>query len=108
MQRAISNLLANALLHNPPGTEVVIRLEDTAAAVRLAVIDNGIGISDRLKELIFDPFVRGDTARQGDGGTGLGLAIAKQTLELHGGELNLDTSNGRPAFELVLYRKMPA
>ncbi|MEK3914279.1 MAG: sensor histidine kinase [Candidatus Pristimantibacillus sp.] len=106
MRRAISNLLANALMHNPSGTDVVIQLVDEKAVVRLSVIDNGIGISDRLKEVIFDPFVRGDYARPGDGGTGLGLAIAKQTLELHGGELNLDTSHGRTAFELVLYRKI--
>ncbi|GGF88281.1 hypothetical protein GCM10010912_36950 [Paenibacillus albidus] len=105
MRRAISNLLSNALLHNPPGTEVSIRLSDADDTVRLFVIDNGVGISDQLKRVIFDPFVRGDAARQGDGGTGLGLAIARQTLELHGGELNLHNQHGKTEFELVLYKK---
>lgn len=105
IRRAIANLLVNALRHNPPGTKVAIRLEDAGHAVRLAVIDDGSGIPDRLKETIFDPFVRGDTARQGDGGSGLGLAIVKQTVELHGGRLNLDTSGGRTAFEIVLHKR---
>lgn len=105
MRRAISNLLSNALRYNPPGTEVTVRLTDAGAAVRLAVIDNGVGISDALKAVIFDPFVRGDSSRQGDGGTGLGLSITKQIMERHGGELRLDNGNGQTSFELILYRR---
>jgi signal transduction histidine kinase len=105
MRRAIANLLSNALLHNPPGSEVTMRLEEAAAAVKISVMDNGEGIPDELKDVIFDPFVRGDAARQGEGGSGLGLAIAKQTMELHGGSLELNRHNGLSVFELVLPRK---
>ncbi|RCX16687.1 signal transduction histidine kinase [Fontibacillus phaseoli] len=102
MRRTISNLLTNALLYNPPGTEVIIQLSETDHEVWLDVIDNGVGIPDELKEVIFDPFVRGDASRRSDGGTGLGLAIAKTTVELHGGRLTLDNSPGNTAFQIVL------
>ncbi|MNO18908.1 Alkaline phosphatase synthesis sensor protein PhoR [compost metagenome] len=105
MRRAIANLLSNALRHNPKGTEVLIALEESADEVMIIVRDNGIGISDELKAVIFDPFVRGDAARPGDGGTGLGLAISKQILELHRGELRLDNRNGLTVFELVVCKK---
>lgn len=52
--------------------------------MRLAVIDNGVGISDELKAVIFDPFVRGDASRKRDGGSGLGLSIAKQMMVRQG------------------------
>ncbi|WP_438495631.1 sensor histidine kinase [Paenibacillus sp. IHBB 3054] len=104
MRRAIANLLSNALRYNPPGTEVTLRLEQSEDVVRLAVIDNGVGISGELKAVIFDPFVRGDASRKRDGGSGLGLSIAKQMMVRQGGELNLDNRPGRTSFELVLYR----
>ncbi|AWB43728.1 sensor histidine kinase [Paenibacillus sp. CAA11] len=105
LQRAVTNLLSNALRYNPPGTEVTLRLEDLGSAVHLSVIDNGIGISDELKAVIFDPFVRGDASRKGDGGTGLGLSIARQIVRLHGGELSLNNQPGQTSFELVLYHE---
>ncbi|WP_334075391.1 MULTISPECIES: HAMP domain-containing sensor histidine kinase [Paenibacillus] len=105
LRRAVSNLLSNALRYNPPGTEMTVRLTDFGAMVRLEVIDNGVGISDALKAVIFEPFVRGDSTRKGDGGTGLGLSITKQIMERHGGELRLDNGNGQTSFELVLYRR---
>ncbi|WP_198015871.1 HAMP domain-containing sensor histidine kinase [Paenibacillus sp. HW567] len=104
MRRALSNLLSNALRYNPKGTEVAIRLEQKKDSVRIAIIDNGVGISDELKAVIFEPFVRGDSSRQGDGGTGLGLAIARKMMQRQGGELVLDNRANRTAFELVLYQ----
>ncbi|OKP89049.1 two-component sensor histidine kinase [Paenibacillus sp. P32E] len=106
MGRAIGNLLSNVLLHNPEGTEVYIALEELADEVVITVQDNGVGISDELKDVIFEPFVRGDAARPGDGGTGLGLAITKQIMELHRGVLRLDNRNGLTVFGLVVCKKL--
>lgn len=102
IRRAISNLLSNALRHNPPGTQVSVRLVKKGNQLSMAIEDNGIGISDEMKAIIFDPFVRGDAARQEDGGTGLGLAIVKQIAELHGAELHLHNLPKTTTFELVL------
>ncbi|MGZ7440128.1 sensor histidine kinase [Paenibacillus sp. TH7-28] len=102
IRRAVSNLLSNALQHNPPGTRVTVQLTESEQCLSLAVADNGVGISDELKKTIFDPFVRGDAARREEGSSGLGLAIARQIAELHGGELHLSNTQGSTTFELML------
>ena len=102
MYRAVSNLLSNALKHNPPGTEVTLELVDTEQSVRLHVSDNGSGIPEALRDVLFDPFVRGDESRQSSGGTGLGLAIARKAIERHGGQLKLVTGLGRTSFQAVI------
>ncbi len=59
------------------------------------VIDNGPGIPDELRSRVFDRFYRVDKSRSRDhGGTGLGLAIAKSAVEVQGGTLSLEPSNG--------------
>jgi signal transduction histidine kinase len=59
------------------------------------VIDNGPGIPEELRERVFDRFYRVDKSRSRDhGGTGLGLAIAKSAVEVQGGALSLEPSNG--------------
>lgn len=89
MSRVISNLLENAIQYNSPGTEIKIELAAQEDVVVIKIADNGIGISENLKESIFDPFVRGDASRGSSGGTGLGLAIAGKIVENHGGSLIL-------------------
>lgn len=89
MNRAVSNLLSNALKYNPEGTRLRIEVKETSDAAILEIGDNGSGIPDHIKDTIFDPFVRGDEARKSDGGTGLGLAIAKKIVEKHDGSLEL-------------------
>ncbi|MFD3445409.1 ATP-binding protein [Microbacteriaceae bacterium 4G12] len=104
LYRAISNILSNALIHNPPGTEIYLQLLDLNLEVQINVIDNGVGIPNDLRDLIFDPFIRGDQSRKSDGGTGLGLTIAKQVMEKHGGKLQLNTSDGNTEFKMILYK----
>lgn len=102
LYRAVSNLLANALKYNPPGTHVQLVLLDGHKTVRIEVSDNGIGIPDALRDSVFDAFVRGDAARKSDGGTGLGLTIAKHVAAKHGGSLALDTGGNRTRLALTL------
>ncbi|WP_152392751.1 sensor histidine kinase [Paenibacillus guangzhouensis] len=99
MYRAVSNLLSNACKHNPPGTVVTLELIDAEQAVRLHVSDNGSGIPQGLRDVLFEPFVRGDESRQSSGGTGLGLAIAKKAIERHGGQLKLVADQGGTSFQ---------
>jgi signal transduction histidine kinase len=93
MNRAISNLLCNAIKYNPEGTQLRIEIKETLSAVVLEIGDNGLGIPNHIKDIIFDPFVRGDETRKSDGGTGLGLAISKKIVEKHNGKLELYTNN---------------
>ncbi|GIP20254.1 HAMP domain-containing sensor histidine kinase [Paenibacillus sp. J22TS3] len=101
ISRAVSNLLTNALKHNPKGTTVDIDLKHLDNVVRLTIMDNGAGIPESIRTTLFDPFVRGNAARTSDGGTGLGLSIAKKAVELHGGELRLLDTEGRTSFQIT-------
>ncbi|MNW56420.1 Sensor histidine kinase YycG [compost metagenome] len=89
MGRVFSNLLSNAVRYNPAGTRLRVSLETHADGLLLEFADNGIGIPEHLRSVIFDPFVRGDKARSNEGGTGLGLAIAYKIVSLHQGSLQL-------------------
>lgn len=102
LYRAVSNLLANALKYNAPGTHVRLSLVDGPGEARLEVADNGVGIPAELRARVFEAFVRGDAARKSDGGSGLGLTIAKHIAEKHGGSLALDCGFGWTRFVLTL------
>jgi two-component system, OmpR family, sensor histidine kinase MprB len=80
LERAITNLLDNAVKWSPPGGVIRVQLEGD----RLRVADQGPGISEADLPFIFDRFYRGDSARQTPG-TGLGLSIVAQTISRHGG-----------------------
>jgi two-component system sensor histidine kinase MprB len=80
LERAVTNLLDNAVKWSPPNGTIRVQLEGD----RLRVADQGPGIAEADMPFIFDRFYRGDTARQTPG-TGLGLSIVAQTITQHGG-----------------------
>ncbi|MFJ9735835.1 sensor histidine kinase [Streptomyces sp. NPDC101169] len=91
---ALGNLVENAVNYSPARTRVGIAARRVSAPggdlIELAVTDQGIGISDRDKERIFERFYRVDPARsRATGGTGLGLAIVKHVVASHGGEVTV-------------------
>ncbi len=83
LHQVLTNLVANAVRHSPPGGTV--ELVGTAAAnrVRFEVLDQGHGIPEGDRGKVFERFYRSDAARPADGGMGLGLAIARWIVELH-------------------------
>ena len=86
LHRLVLNLIQNALVHTPPGTQVTVRLRNGDDA-ELVVEDDGPGVPDDLRQRLFERFVRGhgDTG----GGSGLGLAIVRAVAETHGGSVAL-------------------
>ncbi len=89
MSRAFSNILVNAVRHNPSGTTIHVKLLELADRIDIVIADNGLGIPENIRDSLFDPFVRGDASRSSSGGTGLGLAIAKKIVEKQAGTLEL-------------------
>jgi two-component system sensor histidine kinase KdpD len=77
VERALANLIDNALKYSPAHAPVVVRVEHGATELRIHVVDHGPGIRDVDRARLFEPFA-------GDG-TGLGLAIARGFAELNGG-----------------------
>jgi len=101
-EQAIGNVVANAIVHTPPDTRVVLDSSVTLDGIALRVADDGPGIPADDLPHIFDKFVKGEVEASGaDGGqgTGLGLAIAKGIMEAHGGAIGAESplANGRGA-----------
>ncbi|SIO54650.1 HAMP domain-containing protein [Rhodovulum sp. ES.010] len=86
-------LLDNALRYSPEGGTISIETERVGPQVTVAVRDSGIGIPRADLPHVFDRFVRGSNALPG--GTGLGLPVAKAIAEAHGGQLTIDSREGR-------------
>lgn len=92
--RAISNLVINALVHNPPTTKVIVSVLKENQNIYISVRDNGIGISETEQAELFTRYYRGTNTKEKTEGSGLGLAIAKQIIVLHGGEIAVKSKIG--------------
>lgn len=105
VERIVSNLVSNALLHTPPATPVRVRAERRDRAVLLTVDDRGPGVPDELKEAIFEPFVQGST---NEPGSGIGLSLVARFAALHGGRAWVEDRPGGGASFRVLLPDEPA
>ena len=95
LRQALLNLVDNAIKYSPVGGKIEIRVAQSPEGIWIDVTDTGPGIPADLQSRIFDRFYRVDKARSRDnGGTGLGLAIAKWAVEVNGGRLTLEPTNG--------------
>jgi signal transduction histidine kinase len=93
---ALSNLVRNALTFTNPGGQVQVRAEQVPGYIKIAVIDDGIGIPAAEQEKIFERFYQVEkhlTRRHG--GMGLGLSIAREFIELHGGRIWVESTEGK-------------
>ena len=96
------NLLSNAIKYTDAGGSVLITCRQHAHCIEVQFKDTGIGMTPEAVEQVFERFYRVDEARKKDG-TGLGLAIVKQVVELHGGEITLDSILGKGStFTIVI------
>jgi two-component system heavy metal sensor histidine kinase CusS len=96
MQRAVGNLVSNAVAHTLSGGSVVMATSAESAVVRIEVTDTGVGIPPEALPRVFDRFFRVDPSRsQALGGTGLGLAIVQGIMLLHGGKVEIVSQPGK-------------
>jgi signal transduction histidine kinase len=103
LHRAVTNLVENAVRF---GAEVTVRLIPSPEQMTIEIEDDGPGISDARKDVMLQPFVRGDDARNMDeaSGFGLGLSITRSIVLAHGGELSL---HDRQPHGLMVRIRMP-
>ena len=90
------NLLSNAVKFTPEGGQVATHLEISDTELRAEVIDTGIGISEADQAKLFAPFTQIDTSKSRRyAGTGLGLALTHRLIMLHGGEIRVESHEGK-------------
>ncbi len=95
LREVVSNLLVNAIQYTPAGGRIDVVVRSEGPQVRLEVADTGIGISETVRQRLFEEFFRAEEAKKiFTEGTGLGLAICKRIVEMHGGEIAASSRNG--------------
>ena len=96
LERALRNLVKNAVEASPPGSEVRIGLSAAGGSAQIAVADDGPGLAAEDIGRIFERFYRADAARSGEhSGSGLGLSIARWAVRRHSGDIKVASTPGR-------------
>lgn len=96
LRRVFENLIGNAVKYSPAGTQVTVRIIAAAVGkVTVVVEDHGLGIPAADLPHIFEPFYRAANADRRTSGMGIGLAGARQIVELHGGRIGMESTEGK-------------
>ncbi|HTI85862.1 MAG TPA: ATP-binding protein [Alphaproteobacteria bacterium] len=95
LKQALFNLISNAIQYTPPGGRIELSARRDGNAVTFAVADTGIGIRPEDRERIFGKFERTVDGRLRSPGLGVGLSLVKSFIELHGGEIELESAPGQ-------------
>jgi PAS domain S-box-containing protein len=104
-KQILINLVGNAVKFTPDGGKIEVAARQIGDTVRIEVRDSGPGIPEDEQKRIFDAFYRLGQSDKGAEGTGLGLAITRRLVELHGGELGIQSQQGRGS---CFYFTLPA
>jgi two-component system phosphate regulon sensor histidine kinase PhoR len=95
LEQVITNLIDNAIKFNKENGSIKISCEELPGQIKVTVEDSGQGIPEKDLPRIFERFYRVDKARSRElGGTGLGLSIVKHIVELHGGSVGVESTEG--------------
>lgn len=90
------NLLSNAIKYTPEKGKVGIRAENHKTFVKFLITDTGIGIKSEDQAIIFDEFQQADRVRdEAMGGTGLGLSLTRRLVQMHDGEIDVESEEGK-------------
>ncbi len=96
VEQVLRNLITNAIKYSPENATIRLGVHATPSRVEVYVQDTGMGIEKKEQERIFERFYRVDKARSRSmGGTGLGLAIAREIMDMHHGEIWVESDIGK-------------
>ena len=103
--RAITNLLYNAIVHNPEETKISLKVLKKTTGVEIVITDNGKGIANEDIEALFNRYYRASNTSKNHGGSGLGMAISKEIIEVQGGEIQLESVIERGTTVFISFKK---
>ena len=96
IERCIVNLVSNAAKITPEDGTIEVTIEDLDEKVKIIVKDTGIGIDKKYHDSIFNRFNQViDQGAESKGGSGLGLTITKQIIDMHGGQISVESELGK-------------
>lgn len=105
-QRALCNLVGNAIKYSPPGTRILLSVKAVGQEVQFAVQDQGPGISKEEQAHLFELLYRGKGVGK-ESGLGLGLAIVKRIIDAHGGRIWVESEVGRGSTFIFTLPRQP-
>ena len=109
MERAIQNVLVNAIRYSPNGETIYISLLNDKNTVFCKVENTGVHIPEEMIPHLFEAFYRADTSRnRNTGGTGLGLYIVRKIMELHHAKYGIKNTSRGVMFWLEMPQKRGA
>jgi PAS domain S-box-containing protein len=92
--QVLENLLSNAVKYSKKGKEIVLKGQESDEGWVVQVTDQGIGMSPEQLDRVFDKFYRADASNTAIGGLGLGMSIARQIVQTHGGNIQIESIEG--------------
>jgi signal transduction histidine kinase/HAMP domain-containing protein len=95
VRQIVANLLTNAHLYTPEGGNLHVGVEPDRAWVQIVVADSGVGMTEEEASRVFDRFYRAENRSGSNPGTGLGLSIVKSLVDLHSGQVSVESEVGR-------------
>jgi signal transduction histidine kinase/CheY-like chemotaxis protein len=108
VRQIVANLLTNAHLYTPEGGIIHVGVEPDRAWVQIVVEDSGVGMTEEETQRIFERFYRAGNRSGSNPGTGLGLSIVKSLVDLHGGQIRVESEPGRgTCFRVLLPAAIP-
>ena len=110
VKQIMLNLLSNAVKFTPEGGSVCVSAKPNGSAVEVSVADSGPGIAPEDQAAVFEEFTQvGPASARKAEGTGLGLPLTKRFIELHGGEIRLESAPGKGStFRFTIPLRVPA
>lgn len=105
IHQVVANLLANARIHTPAGTEIAVSVSANDEGITVAIKDSGPGLSEADQARIFERFFRADPSRNRakEEGSGLGLSIVDAVMQAHGGRVGVTSKLGEGATFTVFF-----
>lgn len=102
LNQVLLNILSNAIKYTPEGGTISMRVAEMAASqpgtatYEFSIKDNGVGMDEEFKKMVFDPFTRAKSSTaSGIQGTGLGMSITKKVIDMMGGRIKVDSELGK-------------